>query len=537
MIRQSAMSKEDLSMLRRQSPDRTPMSFLAGRSEMSKRMREFDWIGHPIGTPECWPQSLRSALGICLNSAFPTAIYWGSELRLLYNDPWSQIPGPRHPGCLGAPAKEVWSDIWHVIEPQFTTVIETGEGIFVDDQFLPMRRFGFVEETYWSYSFTPIRGEDGTIEGIFNSGQETTAKVLKQRQTAFLLRLSDRLRAHSDVEGVMEEGCRLLGEHLGAIRIGIREMDREDGQLNVRLEWTADGTDQAGPGLPWSKLGSIARRLEEGHAVRIERTDALDRAEARELWRLGAAAVLALPWRQSGKLGAVLFVHRPKAQHWTDEEVATAEQVFARLMQALDRQRSKEREQTLMLEIDHRARNMLGISQALIRMTPAEDVGTLRKSLLDRTRALGNTLQILSESRWAGANLETLLEHELAPFICERTTSVSIQGPMVLIPPLKAQPFSMAFHELVTNAVKYGALSSSEGHIEVSWTVRPDGMLELLWLERNVQPDAGGKSASSGFGTKLLEMTIETQLDGKLFREISDGDFRCMVEVPLFPSV
>ena len=68
---------------------------------------------------------MRSAVGICLRSAFPTAIYWGSELRLIYNDAWSHIPGPRHPAALGQPAQEVWSDIWHIIEPQFAQVIET----------------------------------------------------------------------------------------------------------------------------------------------------------------------------------------------------------------------------------------------------------------------------------------------------------------------------------------------------------------------------------------------------------------------------
>ncbi len=509
------------------------MSFLAGNGEMAKRIREFDWIGHPVGTPENWPQSLRSALGICLNSAFPTAIYWGPELRLLYNDPWSEIPGPRHPGCLGQPAKDVWSDIWHVIEPQFTDVIETGEGLFVDDQLLPMRRFGFEEETYWSYSFTPIRGEDGAIEGIFNSGQETTAKVLKQRQTAFLLRLTDRLRACSDTEGVMDEGCRLLGAHLGAIRIGIREVDSTDGQLNVRVEWTADGIAEAGQGLPWSTLGSIAGRLQDGHVVRIDRTDGLEESEARVLYGLGAASVLAVPWHRSGDLSAVLFVHRPKAQSWTDEEVATAEQVFARLIQAIDQQHSKEREKALMGEIDHRARNMLSVSQALIRMTRAQDVESFRKSVLERTRALANTLQVLSESQWTGANLEDLLKKELAPFMAKKAACASIRGPKVIIPPLKAQPVSIAFHELVTNAVKYGALSSSEGRLDVSWTVRPDGILDINWSERNFRSDTGRQGGRSGFGTKLLEMTIESQLGGKLFRQIGDGDFRCRLEVPL----
>ncbi|MBU2532144.1 MAG: PAS domain-containing protein, partial [Alphaproteobacteria bacterium] len=137
---------------------------------MARLIRERDWSDHPLGLPETWPQSLRSALSICLHSAFPTAIYWGSNLHLLYNDAWSAIPGPRHPNCLGAPAHEVWSDIWHIIAPQFIGLVDTGEGIFVEDQLLPMQRYGLPEETYWNYSFTPIRGEDGSVVGVFNTG-------------------------------------------------------------------------------------------------------------------------------------------------------------------------------------------------------------------------------------------------------------------------------------------------------------------------------------------------------------------------------
>lgn len=118
-------------MLRRQYIPPDSMSVLAGDSELALRIREYDWAVDPFGRVESWPQSLKSALGICLNSAFPTAIYWGSEPRLLYNDAWESIAGPRHPAALGVPAQEVWSDNWHVIEPQFTHLIGTGEEIFV----------------------------------------------------------------------------------------------------------------------------------------------------------------------------------------------------------------------------------------------------------------------------------------------------------------------------------------------------------------------------------------------------------------------
>src|SRR3954470_16649710 len=90
------------------SIESAPLAFLAGGGEMGKRIRAFDWSRTPLGPIEGWPQNLRSALGICLNSNFPIALYWGGELVLLYNDEWSPIPGEKHPWALGRPAREAW---------------------------------------------------------------------------------------------------------------------------------------------------------------------------------------------------------------------------------------------------------------------------------------------------------------------------------------------------------------------------------------------------------------------------------------------
>jgi hypothetical protein len=90
-------------------------------------MRSRDWSQTPLGPLKHWPQSLRSALSICLGSGFPIAIYWGPTLALLYNDAWSPIPGVKHPWALGRPAHEVWPEIWDTIGPLFERVMMTGE--------------------------------------------------------------------------------------------------------------------------------------------------------------------------------------------------------------------------------------------------------------------------------------------------------------------------------------------------------------------------------------------------------------------------
>lgn len=144
---------------------------------MGARIRAFDWSSHPLGPPAGWPATLQMAISLCLNSSFPTCVYWGPECWLLYNDAWAPVPADKHPGALGRPAREVWTDIWHVIEPQFAQVLATGEGLALWEQMLPMERGGRVRETWWNYSLTPIRAPDNTVAGIFNQGHEITELV------------------------------------------------------------------------------------------------------------------------------------------------------------------------------------------------------------------------------------------------------------------------------------------------------------------------------------------------------------------------
>lgn len=153
----------------------------AADGEMAERIRAFDWQGSSFGPIIDWPHELQSTLALCLNTDIPTAIYWGKDLRLLYNDAWAPIAGEKHPWALGRPASEVWSDIWHIIEPQLNSVIECRKGFRVADQMLPMLRGGRIQRTHWDYSFAPVFAAGGRVAGIFNQGTETTARLSAER--------------------------------------------------------------------------------------------------------------------------------------------------------------------------------------------------------------------------------------------------------------------------------------------------------------------------------------------------------------------
>lgn len=183
--------------------------FLSGGGEMGDRIRNHDWSKTSLGPVKSWPQSLRSALSICLNSNFPIAIYWGKELVLLYNDSWSLIPGNKHPWALGRPAKEVWPDIWDAIEPQFKKAF-AGEPGGSKDALLPMQRHGYTEECYFDFTFTPVYGEGGKVEGIFNAVIETTYRVINERRSAFLKNLALSIASAQSAPEVFEQTTRFL---------------------------------------------------------------------------------------------------------------------------------------------------------------------------------------------------------------------------------------------------------------------------------------------------------------------------------------
>ena len=185
--------------------------FLSGGGEMGQRIRDFDWSLSALGNFTTWSQSLQSALSICLNSNFPIAIYWGKELTLLYNDAWSPIPGSKHPRALGRAAKEVWPEIWDAIEPQFQKAF-AGEPGGSKDALLLMQRHGYTEECYFDFTFTPVYGESGKVDGVFNAVIETTYRVISERRSVFLKNFAISIATTQSFQQLFDEAMRFLAD-------------------------------------------------------------------------------------------------------------------------------------------------------------------------------------------------------------------------------------------------------------------------------------------------------------------------------------
>ncbi|HUQ51698.1 MAG TPA: ATP-binding protein [Gammaproteobacteria bacterium] len=177
---------------------------------MNDLIRGWNWSETPLGPTERWPEVLRSTLGLCLDSAFPIAIYWGPELALLYNDAWRPILGNKHPRALGRPAVKVWPEIWDAIEPVFQRVRETRVGAFNGDSLLAMHRHGYVEECYFDYTFNPIRDGAGGVAGIFNVVIETTYRVINERRGKVLREFAAHLAAARSADDVIALAAQAL---------------------------------------------------------------------------------------------------------------------------------------------------------------------------------------------------------------------------------------------------------------------------------------------------------------------------------------
>ncbi|HEX5811716.1 MAG TPA: PAS domain-containing protein, partial [Pseudonocardia sp.] len=144
---------------------------------MAARVRAHDWSGTPVGPAPGWPQSLQTALSICLSSRFPMHVWWGRELTVFYNDGYVPAMGDKHPDALGRRASQVWPEAWSELGPLAESVL-AGEGAtFSEDQLLFLRRHGYLEETYWTFSYSPIQDESGGIGGVFIAVSDTTTRV------------------------------------------------------------------------------------------------------------------------------------------------------------------------------------------------------------------------------------------------------------------------------------------------------------------------------------------------------------------------
>ena len=222
-----------------------PPDFLAGGGELGVLMRSHDWTQSPLRAPESWPDALKTAVSICLTSRFPMVLWGGPELAMLYNDAYRPMLGAtKHPGGLGRPGIESWPEIWDVIGAQLTGVRESGQASWSEELLLVVERYGYREEAYFTYSFSPIKNADGTICGVFTAVNETTARVLGERRLRILRELAERTANAKSVEAACEIFAGVLGNSNPDVPLAALYLVSSDGLVTRRLATSGFGRQE-----------------------------------------------------------------------------------------------------------------------------------------------------------------------------------------------------------------------------------------------------------------------------------------------------
>jgi PAS domain S-box-containing protein len=165
--------------------------FLRGSGEMATLTRALDWSATPLGPVESWSASLRTSVSTLLASRHPMFLWWGPHLVQFYNDGYRPSLGPdRHPSALGAKGRECWAEIWPIIGGEVEAVMAGGEATWHENYLVPITRGDRVHDVYWSYSYSPVLDDDGSVGGVLVTVQETTRRVVSERRIRLLQDLS-----------------------------------------------------------------------------------------------------------------------------------------------------------------------------------------------------------------------------------------------------------------------------------------------------------------------------------------------------------
>src|SRR5215207_4643740 len=181
----------------------------SGGGEMGELMRAYDWSATPLGSPETWSQSLRVVVRIMLTSRYAMWLAWGPELTFFCNDAYRPTLGVKQPWALGSPAHLVWAEIWKDIGPRIETVMASGVATYDEGLLLFLERSGYPEETYHTFSYSPVPDDSGAVGGMLCVVTEETERVLGERRLEFLRELGAELAGTSS-EATVAAVCRQL---------------------------------------------------------------------------------------------------------------------------------------------------------------------------------------------------------------------------------------------------------------------------------------------------------------------------------------
>ena len=366
---------------------------------------------------------------------------------------------------------------------------------------------GPIVDLYLDFVFQPMVDENGKVEGIFVEGFDVTARVLQVRRQAAVIELGDRIRDLEDVPAIAQAAAEIVARVIGASRAGFGTVDAARETVLMHPNWCAEGVAPVMGMHRFRDYGSFIEDLKAGQTVIIGDV-AKDARTAKALKAIGISALVNVPIREHGVLELVVFAHFPEARELSSEDLDFIRQVGDRTQASISRANARRQQDVLNQELSHRLKNTLAMVQAIASRTlkgladePAVDV------FMQRLHALASAHNVLLQQNWSGAPVADVVGAALASI--EAVDRLDIDGPPLHLGARVALSMSLLLHELGTNALKYGALSNSDGTVEIRWwtEVRNDvDTFVFRWTEKG-GPGVFARTRR-GFGSRLIEMGL-----------------------------
>ena len=471
---------------------------------MAERIRHHDWSATPLGPVDTWPEALKAAVRLVLRTPVPIVMLWGPSGVMIYNDGYTEFAADRHPDQLGTGVRKGWSEVAD-FNDNVMKVCLAGGTLSYQDQELTLYRNGRAQQVWMNLDYSPVLDEQGQPAGVLAVVIETTARVLADRRNAAeqdrLQRLFEQapsfmamLRGENHVFEMVNPGFMRLVGHRDVLGRPVSEALPEvatQGFIDMLDTAFRSGDAVTGSALP----------------ILLERRDG-----------------------QAPEQRYVDFVYQPIRN---DANVVT--HIFVQGSDVTERVVAERQQELLMHELNHRVKNTLAIVNALATRTlrGAASLKEAEVSLNARIMALARAQDVLTLRSGDGAEIGDAVTAAVQSHDDDRQR-FQIDGPGLRLNSGAVLAFSLALHELSTNATKYGALSVDTGHVSIGWTVEQrdnEPLLRFTWEE------AGGPVVSPptrrGFGSMLIEEAVAAETGGTTHLDYRPSGVVFTLDAPL----
>ncbi len=464
-----------------------------------------EWQSSPLGATEDWPVELQTLVNVMLGSLQPMLIVWGPEQTTLYNDGYAAMCGNRHPAAFGRPYRDLWFDIWDKVDPIISAAY-AGQGTSMADIEFIMNRKGYAEETHFAFSYTPVRDPWGTVLGMFCACSEITGEVIMRRE-----------------QRTQEERFRQVFElSPGGIATLVGPQHIFEYANEAYYSMIGIGRDIIGK--------PVAKAVSE--IVRQGFIDVLDGVYATGTPFVARGIAVEL---NRGPLGEKQNRSIDVTYQAIRDPGGTITGILVQAQDVTERLAEEKHRELISHELGHRLKNQLAMVQAIASQTlrTARDIPSARETLANRIRVLSNAHDTVIQGGLGSSKVHKLVNQMLAVHDDPVARRFVVEGPNLRIGSRPSLSLSLILHELATNAVKYGALSVPEGHVEICWSIVGDARdrVEIVWSEK------GGPAVRTpdfeGAGSRLVRAGLAGTTDSRVEIRYEQAGLRCEVSADL----